>query len=869
MSAPPSLRFGPYEVSSPLGAGGICEVYRAHDVRLGRYVAIKVLPPAFSLDPERLRRFQQEAQAAAALNHPSIVAIFDIGTNEDGAPYIVSELLEGNTLRHYVRSRLPLHKVIDYGAQIARGLAAAHERGIIHRDLKPENIFVTREGHIKILDFGLAKLMDPPRADAGEKTVSMREGRTLPGVILGTVGYMSPEQVRGLPTDARTDIFSFGLILYEMLAGKPAFRAATDADTQAAILKEEPEHFNTTNNSVPPALEHIVWHCLEKEPQRRFQSASDVAFSLQALSLPGSAASSGSTGMLTPPPITRRRWVIAAVVLGIAALTYCGFRLGEQLTRTEPPHYQQLTYQPGIVTSARISPDGQTVLCTARFNRNYQLYSIRFDSTGVRPLDLEADEVLAISSRGEVAVLESWQSLAGTTGVGLLARVPLGGGAPKMVLKDVQSADWSPDANDLAIAHYISDKRVYRLEYPIGKVLYETSGWIGNVRLSRDGKTLAFVDHPVFGDDMGYVATIPVGGGQVKRLTRAWGDILGLAWHPGGELWFTATDVGLNFALYATTQSAKSRLVLTAPGGMLLNDIGGDGRLLVTHTSERTTVMVSTTGHTEEQNLAWLENTEFFRFSSDGKQILLGDQSSASGPRHASFLRNVDGSPAVRVGDGDGIALSPDGEWVLSRMPPNQLVLLPTGAGEVRTLSAAGDDPPGANRSHTMIRADLPAEWLPNGKQIVFIGDDNRTHLLDLEGKDFALTPPGITGFTATADGKYALVQDRKGTFELYPVEGGNPKPLTVLQPTDRPVRFSRDGKEIFVTSKEKGTPGIDVYRVSLATGGRTLLWHLQSPRTTVANDIVLVDVTPDGTGYAYGYRQKSTVLYVVNGVKL
>ncbi len=869
MRAAPAQHFGPYELLSPIGAGGMGAVYRARDTRLGRFVAIKVLPPAFSADPERLRRFQQEAEAAAALNHPNIVAVFDIGTTDTGAPYIVSELLEGFTLRHYLRDgRLPLQKVIDYGGQIARGLAAAHERGIIHRDLKPENIFVTRDEHVKILDFGLAKLMDVPQAGPGDQTISITERGTVPGVVMGTVGYMSPEQVRGKPCDTRTDIFSFGLILYEMVAGKPAFKAATDADTQAEILRGEPEHLSTTNSSVPPGLEQLVWHCLEKESQRRFQSASDIAFSLQALSTAGSAPS-GASGAVAPGP--KSRWpkvalaVAAAVALGVVA-----FLFGLNQTRIVIPHYAQLTYQPGLVTSARISPDGLTVLCSARFSKGFQLYSIRFDSIGVRPLGVEAGEVLSISSKGEAAVLQTWQSLAGSAGVGLLARVPLGGGAPKMMLKDVQSADWSPDGEQLATARYIGDKRVYRLEYPTGKVLYETAGWIAGVRVSADGRSIAFIDHPMFGDDAGYVAVIPSTGGAVRRLSRLWGDLQSLAWNPKGEVWFSATDVGFDYALYATTQSGKSRQVLTVPGGLVLNDIAKDGKVLVTDAVERTLILVSTRSHPDEQNLAWLDNTEFFRFSADGAQILMGDESSASGTHHASFLRSVDGSSAVRVGEGDGIALSPDGEWVLSRIPPDELVLLPTGAGEIRplSLSTTSTDPSGERVSKTAIRADLPAEWLPDGKHIAYVGDDSRTHLLDLQGKDIALTPAGTNGYLPTADGKSVLVLTTKGNFELYPVGGGDPAPFPYLQAGDRPVRFSSDGKDIFVRTSVKGVPGINLYRVNLMNGRRSLLWHLQGPNPMLSNEISLVDVTPDGTGYAYGYRQKSTVLYSVSGLK-
>jgi eukaryotic-like serine/threonine-protein kinase len=845
------------------------EVFRARDTRLGRYVAIKVLPAAFSIDPDRLLRFEQEAQAAAALNHPAILAIFDIGTSDDGAPYIVSELLEGYTLGHHIRTaRIPARTVIDYALQIARGLAAAHERGIVHRDLKPENIFVTRDGHIKILDFGLAKLLESPHANPDDKTVSIHEGLTVAGVVLGTVGYMSPEQVRGLPIDYRTDVFSFGVILYEMLSGKPAFKALTDADTQAAILREEPAHFSLPDGAVPPGLEQIVWHCLEKDPQRRFQSVSDVAFSMQSISAPGSSAS-GAAKIVDPRPFFRWR-PLALGILGAIVVGFGGFLVGRKMWQAPPPQYHQLTYQQGVVTSARFSPDGETVLCAARFNKNLEIYSVRLDSPGLRALDIKAEQVLSVSTKGELAVLEASRYLAGSTEAGVLARVPLGGGAAKRILNDVQSAAWSGDGSELTIAHFISSKHLYRLEFPIGNVLYETAGWIDQLRMSPDGKTIAFIDHPVFGDDQGYVAIIPAAGGAVQRISRQWSDARGLAWHPNGEIWYTASDVGFNYSLFATTTSGKSRQVLAVPGGLTLDDISSDGRVLVTHISQRTMVMVSTREHPEEQNLAWLENTEFFRFSGDGQQILLGDESSASGVRHASFLRNVDGSSAVRVGDGDGVAVSPDGEWVLSMIPPQQLILLPTGAGQPRQLTLGGtsDQDGTTHDSKTRVRADLPAAWFPDGKRIAFIGDDERTYLLDLDGRAVALTPAGTTGYLVTADGSHVLVQNTSGKFELYPVAGGNPVPLDFLGHDDRPIRFSADGKDLFIESSERETPGESLYRVNLKNGNRTLLWHIQSPRSTVANDIALVDVTPDGKGYAYGYRQKMTVLYVVDGLK-
>jgi len=283
MAIAAGTRLGPYEILSPLGAGGMGEVYRARDSRLGRDVAVKVLPSSFSDDEQRLQRFEQEACAVGALNHPNILAIHDVGKH-NGSPYVVSELLEGETLRGRIGgAALPVRKAIDYALQIARGLAAAHEKGIVHRDLKPENIFITRDGRVKILDFGLAKLTEP--AEGQSKTdVPTRRIDTDPGTVMGTVGYMSPEQVCGRPVDHRADIFSFGAILYEMLTGKRAFHGESAAETMSAILREDPPDLSESNKNVAPALEHVVRHCLEKNPEERFHSASDLAFAIKALS---------------------------------------------------------------------------------------------------------------------------------------------------------------------------------------------------------------------------------------------------------------------------------------------------------------------------------------------------------------------------------------------------------------------------------------------------------------------------------------------------------------------------------------------------------------------------------------------------------
>jgi serine/threonine protein kinase len=410
MALTSGTKLGPYEILVPIGAGGMGEVYRARDTRLGREVAIKVLPESLAKDADRLRRFEQEARTIAALNHPNILGIHDIGTH-DGAPFLVSELLEGQTLREKLEAGpLPVRRAIEYALGIAQGLAAAHEKGIVHRDLKPENVFITRDGRVKVLDFGLAKLLRP---EEGYGTVAtLASPATLPGTVMGTVGYMSPEQVRGGASDARSDIFSFGAVLYEMLSGKRAFKRDTSAETMTAILREDPAELSDTGWQGPPALQRILVRCLEKNVERRFQSASDLAFAIESLS--GSSSGASATRGVEPRK-ARRMWLPwAAAALGLLALVAAVSTVSRRSAAKPQPKFSRLTYQQGYPSNARFAKDGQTVVYSAQWNNDpLHVYSVRTEFPQSTKVDLPSAALLALSSSGDVElavdpVYESW-----------------------------------------------------------------------------------------------------------------------------------------------------------------------------------------------------------------------------------------------------------------------------------------------------------------------------------------------------------------------------------------------------------------------------------------------------------------------------
>jgi serine/threonine protein kinase/Tol biopolymer transport system component len=849
-----------YRIVSKIGAGGMGEVYRAVDTRLNRDVAIKVLHADFANDADRLKRFVQEARATSALNHPNILTVHDFGLHE-GAPFIVAELLEGEELRAQLENgAIAPRKAIEYAQQIASGLGAAHAKGIVHRDLKPENVFVTKDERVKILDFGLAKLRPQPGGPI-DSQVATQEQITNPGTVMGTVAYMSPEQVRGETADHRSDLFSFGLILFEMLSGERAFRKETIAETMAAILKDDLPSLSETNAKISPQLEKLVRHCLEKKPELRFQSARDLGFALESLS--ETSGTRQPEAAVVPAPVKRR---LTHLLIGGLALLAVGVVAGmlvyRQVSKTSPPSYQRLTFNRGTIWNARFAPDGRTVVYSARWNGNpLDIFSVRVGKTESRSLKLENTDLLAISSNNEMAVLRNRQYLGQFISRGTCARMPVDGGAARDLLEDVQEADWSPDGARLAVVRWVNGQN--QVEYPVGKVLYKTAGYISHPRISPQGDRVAFMDHQAQSDNRGWVAVVDLTGKKTV-ISDEWVGEEGLAWSPAGdEVWFTASRTGAPYSLYAATLSGRVRLVVQMTIQMTLHDISRDGHVLFDSANDSATIISHTAGETKERDLSWLDSGILSDLSADGKAILFLPLGEEAGINYAVYLRHTDGSPAVRLGDGAPQQLSPDGKWALAVLfTPPQLRLLPTGAGEVKTLERG-----------TIEQYGWGAIWFPDGKQVVFPGrepgHDWRYYLQSIDGgSPRPITPEGtsLRRTFISPDGRFLIAADGQHQRSFYPVAGGTPQLISHLENEDEIIGWSTDMHLLYL-ARTKEMP-IRVFRFDPTTGRKELLKEVMPADPAGVfwpNDIFM---TPDGKGYVYSVRRVLSNLYVVDGLK-
>jgi serine/threonine protein kinase/Tol biopolymer transport system component len=777
MPLTPGTILGQYEIRSPLGAGGMGEVYRAHDTRLDREVAIKVLPESLTSDPDRLRRFEQEARAAAALNHPNILAVYQMATHE-GVSYMVSELLEGETLRERLRRGPPLRKTIDYAVQIAHGLAAAHDKGIVHRDLKPENLFVTKDGRVKILDFGLAKLAQPREASGAEATIAYG---TESGMVMGTVGYMSPEQVRGKTADHRSDIFAFGTILYEMVTGKQTFRKPTSAETMTAILNEDPPSISQVTAATPPGLQRVVHRCLEKNPEQRFQSASDMAFALEALSDTGMTPSTGSHAHLGEPA-SRRGIAIAgailAVLLGVGALAYFWIR---PAAVPKVSNYVQLTHdgQPkGLIGTegSRLFlyvPSGGRSSTEFVASANYQGMDEMSTSGGdlirmqLPPLSFNSPQPLSLSQDGsELLVMDGH----GVPPSGPLWRVPVVGGSPRK-LGDIAGQDgaWSADGKFIAYSNGNSlftakaDGTDTRKVIAVGD-----SGFIFNPVWSPDGNHLRFMYGATF-DAAEYFMEISLDGTGLHRLLPGWtnppdSECCG-AWTADGkyflfmlrgQIWALPRKAGFLHSEPKPIQLTSSPISLSGP----VPSTDGKRLFVIGRTVRGELTRYDLKSGRFEPYLGGI-SAEYVSFSKDGQWVAY-----VSFPEGTLWRSKMDGSERLQLTYPPSQALmprwSPDGKTIVffgvdaNQRPRIYDVSLE--GGSLRPLMPNNPDP------------QTDPNWSPDGSKIVFAGHTadatSSIRVFDLATRQVS-TLPGSQGMYSprwSTDGRYipALSVDSK-----------------------------------------------------------------------------------------------------------
>jgi Tol biopolymer transport system component len=813
MMLAPGTRLGSYDVSSVLGAGSMGEVYRAHDARLGRDVAVKILPAAFSKDADRLKRFQQEARAAGTLNHPNIVAIFDVGAHE-GSPYLVSELLEGQTLRHCIGGRpMSVRKALEYARHIASGLAAAHEKGIVHRDLKPDNVFVTRDGHVKILDFGLAKLVDSGVPE-DEKTGIAQN--TQAGMLIGTPKYMSPEQARGLPADYRSDVFSLGAILYEMLAGRAPFQGTTATDTLSAILRDDPDEFPAAS-PVPPAVDRVVRHCLEKEPQRRFQSARDLAFALESLAAPQAPAAA------VRRPVMPRLALAGAVLLAAGAAVVFALRWRPATQKPRETHVNRLTDLPGVEEFAAISPDGRSVAFTADVDGRRQVF-IRLVAGGA-PLQVTrnpADHLYPRWSPDSSAIVYFTPPSPDQT-LGTIWEMPALGGQPRRITASLGGADVSVTDGRLAFFRLAGGNielvtasakssviNVVAQFPPVTYYLYP--------RWSPDGTSIAFQRGDSIRFDLFVVRTT---GGEPRQVTQDNNMIAGFAWLPDSSAIVYSGSRGTTMPYLPTLNLWQVRLA---------------DRVVQQLTSGETSYMYPdiTPGGTLVASRLRMQS-DIWRFPVDGEP----SQNTQRGVRLTHQTGQVL-TPTAGPSDKEVAFLSDSGGHA-------NLWTIDTASGELRQITDERD---------ASVAMGVPV-WSPDGRAIAFVssrGNPGLTFgiwLVNPDGSQLRqVANPGL-GPAWSSDGRWLYystrgAQSTGAVMKKMPAEGGPPETVR----TD-PLRnvIGSDGSAvyyIFERSLVDGTPEFEIRAARPENAPFRVLTRIPASRVPIWQ-IVNPSLSPDG----------------------
>ena len=855
-------RLGPYEIKSLIGSGGMGEVYRARDSRLERIVAIKILPESFASDPGRVERFQDEARILSTLTHPNVLAIFDVG-EQNGLQYLVSEFLDGQSLREVLAAGIiPRRKVVEYSLQICKGLAAAHDKGVIHRDLKPDNIFITQDDRVKVLDFGLAKQASVAATTEGvTATVGVP---TTPGTVMGTVGYMSPEQVRGEQIGYRSDIFSFGAVLYEMMSGKRAFHGESSVETMNAILKEDVPEISVSGTSLSPGLDRIMRRCLEKKPERRFQSASDLAFALEA----PSAGSATSQALVSPISTAKKRGVARIAAAAVAAVLLAA-AAAWLFTRPQSnnTNFQQISFRPSYIRTARFAP-GRTIVYAASINgQPMRLFSARTDTFESQPLNLTAD-LLSVSRSSELAVSLGRVFESMWTPSGRLAEASLGGGAStRELLDNVIDADWNKDGTQLAVARQVGDH--YRLEYPIGKVLYQTAGYISDVRFSPAGEQIAFLDHEIVGDDRGTVSVIDPEG-QRRILTKEFESIQGLAWSPkGNEIWFSASDTAELNSIRAVDLRGRTRRVAAGPTRMHLQDIDENGQLLLSAEDIHWQIGIGDRKSGSVQDLSPFEYESMGGLSKNGNTVSLNSFDVAGDTSYRLYLQRKDASTPILLGHGTAATFSDDDKWLASVDPahPENVFLIPTGIGETRTLHA----PTG--------RYYAGVSFFPDGKRLlittVSAGQGPQSAVQEVDGGSVRAIGPGerFVSFHLmnlfpgpSPDGKYCIESDGKGGYWLQQIEGGDTRRISGVAMEEKIANWHGGSNNIFVVRNDG--PNVQVTDLELASGRRTPWMTFSPPDKTALTPNTFLLITSDGAHFAYEAHKIFSTLFIANRVQ-
>ena len=862
---------------SPLGAGGMGDVYRATDTKLGRDVAIKLLPEAFAADPDRLARFEREAKVLASLNHTGIAHVygFESATLPDGttAHFLAMELAPGEDLSERLkRGAIPVGEALEIAKQIAEALEEAHEKGIVHRDLKPANVKLTPDGKVKVLDFGLAKAWTGEDGGAVSGSGALSESPTLAhtgtaaGLILGTAAYMSPEQARGKAVDKRADIWAFGVVLFEMLTARRLFDGETVSDVLASVLKSEPD-WPSLPAAAPASVRRLLERCLQRDPKRRLRDIGDARLVLED-SLAGrgddlpAATAPGRGGKGAWPWTALAAAGALAVGLAVGHLATKGAGSATALSRVS---IERLTFRPGHFVNARFAPDGETVFLSADWDRNErEVFQVR-PKAGELALGLKGAELLSVSRSGELAVLlPRFETGNAYVQSGTLAVVSASGGTPRKLADGVIGADWAPDGQSLAVLRVAEGKR--RLEYPLGTLLYASPNEVYCIRVSPKGDEVAFFEY----DDKGKVAVVVVDRSGVRKVwSGGWPNWWLLAWSPAGdEIWFGASVGGNASTLSAVDRRGNLRTLLAAPGALELHDVARNGGILAAQVQATSQVFGGRVAGASERNLSWLEDSRVADLSSDGTLALL----SVLSEREAGALRclpALDGRLAAgppRIGEGEG---------ALARRK--------VGAGDsrrrARRAAHGGGRGEGARdgilQAH---RSSLAARWSPRPGRRDGPGrlDPREAGRLRrrprADGRGAARASRGGRGTTpgcfssVSPDGRFVAAAMASGEIRILSLDGGAARALPGSGPNDLPVRWSADGRRLFVLDPS-GLPA-RVYTVEVASGRREL-WRELVPvdRVGVAG-VETIALTPDATAYSYSYRQYRSDLYLLTGLR-